>query len=125
MIDNGFITLGNFSFANWYYLEHGEKEGSINIERAISRSNDIFFYKLAELIGVERLSEMSRKFGLGQKLGIDIPGEASGVVPDDAWKKKNYWRAVVPRRYLSLWYWTGVLAYYSIAGKFIYSGNCK
>ncbi|MSU26230.1 MAG: hypothetical protein EXS44_03130 [Candidatus Levybacteria bacterium] len=88
VIDNGFITLGNFSFANWYYLEHGEKEGSINIERAISRSNDIFFYKLAELIGVERLSEMSRKFGLGQKLGIDIPGEASGVVPDDAWKKK-------------------------------------
>lgn len=86
--DNGVITIGSFSFANWYFLEHGGTEGQVNMVRAIARSNDIYFYKLAEMIGVDSLAEMTRKFGVGQRLGIDLEGEAKGIVPDNAWKKK-------------------------------------
>ncbi len=86
--DTGVLKVGEFSFANWYYTEYGRTEsGDINISRAIARSNDIFFYKLAEKIGVDTLSETANKFGLGKQLGIDLGGEAAGVVPNKAWKQ--------------------------------------
>jgi penicillin-binding protein 2 len=88
--DTGVLTVGAFSFANWYYTEYGRKEsGDVNVVRALARSNDIFFYKLAELINVDRLSAMAKKFGLGNLLGIDLPGEAKGIVPTQEWKEAN------------------------------------
>jgi len=87
--DTGVLQVGAFSYANWYWTKYGRKEGSINIVDAIKRSNDIFFYKTAEMVGVDKLSEMGRKFGLGSALGIDIEGEARGIVPDQKWKKEN------------------------------------
>lgn len=88
--DTGILKIGTFSFANWYYTEYGKTEqGDVNVTRAIARSNDIFFYKLAEKIGVDKLSTMADQFGLGEKLGIDLSGEASGLVPTKEWKKKT------------------------------------
>ncbi len=84
--DTGTITIGAFSFSNWYYTQYGRTDGSVNVVKAIQRSNDIFFYKLADLIGVDRLSQFAQKFGLGSQLGIDLPGEASGLVPTKEWK---------------------------------------
>lgn len=89
VVDNGVLKLGEFSFANWYYTEYGKTEGAVNVVKAIKRSNDIYFYKLAEKVGVDKISEEAKKFGLGETLGIDLEGEAKGVVPDDAWKKKT------------------------------------
>lgn len=86
--DTGILRVGEFSFANWYFTNYGKTEGDVNVVKAIKRSNDIYFYKAAEKIGVERLSATARKFGLGSTLGIDIDGEVSGLVPDPAWKKK-------------------------------------
>lgn len=87
--DNGIIRIREFSFANWYYTQYGKTEGTINVVKAVKRSNDIFFYKLAEKIGIEKLSEMAREFGIDKSLGIDLEGEAKGLVPTDRWKKKN------------------------------------
>jgi penicillin-binding protein 2 len=88
--DTGILKLGDFSFANWYYTEYGRKEpGDLDITRAIARSNDIFFYKLAEKIGVDRLSNGAEQFGLGRKLGIDLGGEQDGLVPTTEWKQQN------------------------------------
>ncbi len=88
--DTGVLKVGEFSFANWYYTEYGGKEsGDVNVVRALARSNDIFFYKLAELLNVDRLSAMAKKFGLGNVSGIDLPGEAKGTVPTREWKKAN------------------------------------
>ncbi len=88
--DTGILKIGNFSFANWYYTDYGRTEqGPVNVVRAIARSNDIFFYKLAEKVQVDRLSAMARKFGLGSVLGIDLPGEEAGTVPTEEWKKKT------------------------------------
>ncbi|HZE86627.1 MAG TPA: penicillin-binding transpeptidase domain-containing protein [Methylomirabilota bacterium] len=88
--DTGILKVGDFSFANWYYTEYGRTEqGDVNVTRAIARSNDIFFYKLAEKIGVDKLSAMATKFDLGEKLGIDLAGEEAGLVPTKEWKQKT------------------------------------
>ncbi len=86
--DTGVLKLGEFSFANWYFTQYGKTEGDVDVVKGIKRSNDIFFYKLAEKIGVNKISEMAAKFGVGKTLGIDLTGEANGTLPTTAWKEK-------------------------------------
>lgn len=87
--DTGVLKIGNFSFANWYFTDYGRTEGEVDVVKAIQRSNDIFFYVLANKIGVDKLSAMALNFGAGKILGIDLPGEVRGVVPTPEWKIKN------------------------------------
>ncbi|HUD09495.1 MAG TPA: penicillin-binding transpeptidase domain-containing protein [Patescibacteria group bacterium] len=87
--DTGILKVGDFSFSNWYYTGYGGTDGQVNIVKGIKRSNDIFFYKLAEKVGVDQVSQTAKQFGLGQKLGIDLEGEQAGLVPTQEWKLKN------------------------------------
>jgi penicillin-binding protein 2 len=87
--DTGIVRIGEFSFANWYYTNNGGTDGDVNVVKGLKRSNDIFFYKLAEKIGIEKLSMMGKEFDIDRGLGIDLKGESKGVVPDDSWKRKN------------------------------------
>jgi len=87
--DEGILHVGSFSFSNWYFSQYGRTDGMVNVAKGIKRSNDIFFYKLSEKIGVEKISETANKFGLGNKLGIDIGGEEKGTVPTSFWKEKT------------------------------------
>ena len=89
VVDNGFISVGAFTFSNWYFTGYGKTEGPVNVVKAIRRSTDTFFYKLAELVGVDKISDMAEKFGLGKKLGIDLSGEKNGIVPTPPWKEKE------------------------------------
>lgn len=88
--DNGVLYLGPYKFSNWYFNQYGKTEGAVNLVKALQRSNDIYFYEVARLIGEQSLTEWSRKLFLGSKLNIDLPGEVEGLVPDDAWKQKTY-----------------------------------
>ena len=74
--DNGVITIGSFSFPNWYFLQYGKTEGAVNVVKALQRSNDIFFYKAGEWIGITKLAGWARKIGIGKPLGIELPGES-------------------------------------------------
>lgn len=87
--DTGILRVGSFSFANWYYTSYGRTEGFLDVVGALRRSNDIFFYKTAENTGVDKISEFAKKFDLGKKLGIDLEGEETGIVPSTSWKKEN------------------------------------
>ena len=87
--DKGILHVGSFSFSNWYFSQYGRTDGMVNVVKGIKRSNDIFFYKLGEKIGVEKISETASKFGLGNKLGIDIGREERGTVPTPLWKEKT------------------------------------
>lgn len=87
--DTGVTKIGIWTFANWYFLSAGKTEGSVNLVKAIKRSNDTFFYRVGEIIGEKVLGDTAKKIGFGNKLGIDLPGEATGVIPDNAWKEKN------------------------------------
>ncbi len=84
------ITIGQYVFPDW--KDHSYE--STNVERAIAESNNVFFYSVGggygpiQGLGVERLKKYFNLFGLGNDTGVDLPSEASGLVPDPAWKKK-------------------------------------
>ncbi len=87
--DTGVLKVGDFSFANWYFTQYGRTDGEVNVIKALSRSNDIYFYKLGQMLGVDKLSATAREFGLGAQLGIDLGGEMEGLVPSKKWKKET------------------------------------
>lgn len=76
--DTGVISVGPFRFPNWYWLQYGKTDQNVDIIKALKRSNDIFFYRVGEMVGIEKLEEWAKKFGVGKILGIDLPGEAAG-----------------------------------------------
>lgn len=88
--DVGEFELGGTKFSNWYYNTYGGRDGFLKIDRAIARSNDIFFYRVGERIGLANLREWALNLGFGQKTGIDLPGEAFGLIGDELWKIANH-----------------------------------
>jgi len=86
--DTGVLVIGPYKFPNWKWLKSGGTDGSLDIVGAIQKSNDIFFYQLGGKIGIEKITDMAKHFGLNQKLGIDLPGEAGGIVPDEKWRSE-------------------------------------
>ncbi|HWI26879.1 MAG TPA: penicillin-binding protein 2 [Stellaceae bacterium] len=79
----GFFHLGNTVFHCWKHGGHG----TLSVREAIKQSCDVFFYNVADILGIDRIAAMAHNFGLGEKLDIDIPGEKSGLIPTRAWKK--------------------------------------
>jgi penicillin-binding protein 2 len=78
----GQFSLGNAVFHCWKKGGHG----SLSLHRAIRESCDVFFYRVADLCGIDRIAAMANRFGLGIDLGIEIPGERTGLIPTRAWK---------------------------------------
>src|SRR3954470_12189210 len=64
--------------------------GAVDLEKAIYQSCDVFFYTLANKLGIDRIAKYATDFGLGQKTGIDLPNEVSGVMPSEEWKIRNF-----------------------------------
>lgn len=80
---NGFMELGNARFHCW--KKHGH--GLLDAQGAITQSCDVYFYEAAKRTGIEHIAAMAVRLGLGQKLGIDLPGERGGLVPTPKWKR--------------------------------------
>ena len=80
----GKIELFGEKFHCWKKKGHG----IVNMRSAIQRSCDVYFYEVARKLGVDRLSETAKKFGLGKKVLDGFSEERSGVVPNTLWKKK-------------------------------------
>lgn len=87
--DTGFIKIGDYLYRNWLWTKRGVTEGSLDAVEALMRSNDIFFYKLGEKLGPGRIKDWAELFGYGEKTGVQLPGELTGVVPDESWKEKQ------------------------------------
>jgi penicillin-binding protein 2 len=85
--DKGSINAGAATFGNWYFLQYGKVEGMVDIVKAIRRSNDIFFYKVGEKTGVEKIKKWSDIFGLGKHTDIGLD-EVEGIIPSTFWKKE-------------------------------------
>ena len=66
-----------------------EGHGVVNLEKAIVQSCDVYFYMLANNLGINEISSFFRKFSFGQRTGIDMPFESQGVLPSPKWKLKN------------------------------------
>src|SRR5437870_5712869 len=86
---NGGASFYGRYFKCWVVAEH-RVHGVVDISKAIYQSCDVFFYTLAEKLGIERIAKYATMFGLGQKTGVDLPQEVSGVMPSEQWKIKNF-----------------------------------
>jgi penicillin-binding protein 2 len=64
--------------------------GAVTLEKAIYQSCDVFFYTLANKLGIDRIAKYATDFGLGQRTGIDLPNEVNGVMPSEEWKIRNF-----------------------------------
>jgi penicillin-binding protein 2 len=89
IVDTGEIKIGDYRFGNWYLDKYGQTEGAVDVVKAITRSNDIFFYKIGEALGADSLISWTKRFGFGEKTGIDLPGESDGFVPTPYWREKT------------------------------------
>mgnify|MGYP001135289278 FL=1 len=83
---------------NFYCWCHKKKTGcyaarnhqrNVRPKLAIAQSCDCFFYELAKKVGINKIAETAKTFGIGKKTGIDIRGEKTGLVPTKSWKRKN------------------------------------
>ncbi len=83
---NGGADFYGRRFGCWVKSGHGE----VDLTKAIYQSCDVFFYTLANKLGIDRISKYATMFGLGQKTGIDLPQEVSGVMPSEEWKLRNF-----------------------------------
>jgi penicillin-binding protein 2 len=89
VICNGGATFYGRYFKCWVTAEH-RTHGVVEISKAIYQSCDVFFYTLAEKLGIDRIAKYATMFGLGQKTGIDLPQEVTGVMPSEEWKIRNF-----------------------------------
>lgn len=83
---NGSYRLGNRTFRCWERKGHG----TVNLKKALQMSCDVYFYQLGERLGVDKIAEYARKFGLGKPLGIEMENEKAGLIPDAAWKLERF-----------------------------------
>lgn len=85
--DPGYYSVNNSRpFRDWKRDGHG----AVDIIKAIAVSCDTFFYGLAVELGIPKLNEALKTFGFGQKTGIDLPNEKSGLLADAQWKKERF-----------------------------------
>ena len=84
--DPGYYTFGGHTFRN----DVRAGQGWVDMNRAIVVSNDTYFYMLAHDLGVNAIANFMKPWGFGQITGIDIAGEARGILPSTEWKRKAY-----------------------------------
>ena len=82
---NGFYELEQRKFHCWKYSGHG----STGLLKGIEESCDVYFYNLAERIGIERIAKTARKFGIGITPNLPLSGISKGLIPSKSWKKNN------------------------------------
>ena len=94
LLSQPFIAIGGYKFWEWNKVGWGP----LNIVQGISYSSDTFFYQLSLLLGgkdkqadlaMDNLAYWARQYGFGAATGVDLPGEATGIVPDTQWKRTN------------------------------------
>jgi len=82
---SGTFELADRAVTCWKEVGHG----SLSIIDGIAHSCNIYFYTLGKDLGIERFNKYMQKFGLGEKTGIDLPAEATGIIPSAQWKERE------------------------------------
>jgi penicillin-binding protein 2 len=87
----GFIEFGGRRFHCWKRAGHG----TVDLERSLTESCDVFYYDMAQKVGIDKIAAMGRKLGLGQAFELPMSAVTEGIMPDKAWKlarHKAEWR---------------------------------
>ena len=82
---------GTFQFGNHTFRSHGDTGlGPVDMVRSIVKSSNVYYYSLANEMGVDLMHDQLEPFGFGRKTGIDVEGEVTGLLPSTEWKRKAY-----------------------------------
>ena len=94
VFDPGYFQLPNVDhkYRNWNH----SGDGWVDLNAAIMRSNDTYFYDLASKLGIDRMHDYMAMFGLGQKVSLDMFEESSGLMPSREWKRSTRRQAWFP-----------------------------
>lgn len=85
IIDNGVFMFGGRAFRD----SNKVPLGPVNLHTSVVRSSDIYYYQLANDLGVDVIHDFMKPFGFGQITGIDLDGEQTGILPSTAWKQRR------------------------------------
>jgi len=88
----GYLRLGSHVF----HCHRGGGHGSLTVADALKVSCNVFFYEVGRRIGLDAISDMAHKLGLGEKFGFQVPGERRGSIPSTAWKMERFGQDVLP-----------------------------
>ncbi len=81
----GFRELGGRRFHCWSRGGHGR----VDLHKSLVESCDVYYYEMAQRIGIDRIADMARRLGLGQRYDLPLSGIAEGLVPSVAWKSER------------------------------------
>ena len=82
---------GTFTFGGHVFRSHGDKGlGPVNLYTSIVKSSNVYYYSLANEMGVDLMHEQLSPLGFGRRTGIDLEGEVTGVLPSTEWKRRTY-----------------------------------
>ena len=87
----GYTQLGNRRFHCWKRGGHG----NVDLRESLSESCDVYYYELAQRVGIDAIAAMARRFGMGEEFDLPLSAVRSGIMPDKAWKQESYgqsWR---------------------------------
>lgn len=73
-------------YGHVYHCDHAH--GEVDLHKAIVASCDVYFYNVGKLLGIDRIHEYAADLGLGQRTGIDLPGEEPGLIPSEEWSER-------------------------------------
>ncbi|MBU6438379.1 MAG: penicillin-binding protein 2, partial [Betaproteobacteria bacterium] len=91
---------GYFMFGDHKFRSHGDEAlGPVDMTKALMLSSNVYFYSLANELGVDTIHDQIAPFGFGQRTGIDLIGESRGVLPSTQWKRDTYRRPEQKRWY--------------------------
>lgn len=85
LLDTGSFMVGKHRFRDM----SGVPKGPVNIRKSIEVSSDVYYYWLATQMGVDRIHDFMKPWGFGQKTGIDLVGEQTGILPNRVWKERR------------------------------------
>jgi penicillin-binding protein 2 len=84
------VNCGGGATFYGHYFACDKKHGPLNVQQAISKSCDTYFYTLAVKLGITTIAKYAHSVGLGQRTGVDLPDEVTGVLPSEEWKLKTF-----------------------------------
>ena len=91
---------GSWTYGGHTFRSHGDHGlGPVDMVRSIALSSNVYYYSLANEMGVDTIHDFMKPLGFGQITGIDLPGEVRGVLPSTEWKRKTYKRPEQQRWY--------------------------
>ncbi len=85
----GVATFYGRPYHDWVFEKH-QSHGAVNVHSAIRESCDIFFYTVGKMMGIDKIDYYAKGLGLGSRTGIDLPGEAPGLIPSPDWVERVY-----------------------------------